>query len=77
MHELVELLGRRLQGLRGSERALRTPKQQQLLIRRELVGGRLPKDGYLLGDLEMRTIIETYAEDEAIFLAVRAALGLV
>ena len=38
---------------------------------RDLAGGRLPKDGYLLADLELRTIIEAYAEDEAIFFAVR------
>ncbi|KAK9902887.1 hypothetical protein WJX75_009798 [Coccomyxa subellipsoidea] len=36
---------------------------------KELVSGKLPKDGYLLGDLEIRQIIETYAEDEAIFTA--------
>lgn len=40
-------------------------------LRRELVSGKLPKDGYLLGELEIRQIIETYAEDEAIFTAVR------
>ncbi len=40
-------------------------------VRRDLVSGELPKDGYLLGDLEMRQIIETFAEDEAIFTAVR------
>lgn len=40
-------------------------------VRRELVSGKLPKDGYLLGDVEMRHIIESFAEDEAIFFAVR------
>ena len=34
------------------------------------MSGKLPKDGYLLGDLEIRQIIETFAEDEAIFTAV-------
>ena len=34
------------------------------------MSGKLPKDGYLLGDLEMRQIIESFAEDEAIFTAV-------
>ncbi|BDA51207.1 probable L-ascorbate peroxidase 4, peroxisomal [Coccomyxa sp. Obi] len=36
---------------------------------KDLVSGKLPKDGYLLGDLEIRQIIETFAEDEAIFTA--------
>jgi hypothetical protein len=46
---------------------------------RDLAGGRLPKDGYLLADLELRTLIEAYAEDGAIFAAVRSdrvCLGL-
>ncbi len=44
----------------------------RLAARRDLVSGKLPKDGYLLGDVEFRQIIETYAEDEAIFTAVRS-----
>lgn len=35
------------------------------------MGGRLPKDGWALSDLELRTLIETYADDAAIFAAVR------
>lgn len=49
-------------------------------LNRDLAGGRLPKDGHLLADLELRTIIEAYAEDQAIFFAVGAclfSLGLV
>ena len=41
---------------------------------RDLTSGKLPKDGYLLGDMELRQIIEAFAEDSAIFLAVRAYL---
>ena len=43
-------------------------------VRRDLAGGRLPKDGHLLADLELRTIIEAYAEDQAIFFAVGSFL---
>ena len=44
------------------------------MLRRDLTSGKLPKDGYLLGDMELRQIIEAFAEDSAIFLAVRAYL---
>ena len=44
------------------------------LLCRDLTSGKLPKDGYLLGDMELRQIIEAFAEDSAIFLAVRAYL---
>ncbi len=35
-----------------------------------MTSGKLPKDGYLLGDMELRGIIEAFAEDNAIFQAV-------
>lgn len=38
---------------------------------RDLTSGKLPKDGYLLGDVEVRGIIEAFADDNAIFQAVR------
>ena len=38
---------------------------------RDMTSGKLPKDGYLLGDMELRGIIEAFAEDNAIFQAVR------
>ena len=38
---------------------------------RDLTSGKLPKDGYLLGDVELRGIIEAFADDNAIFQAVR------
>ncbi len=40
---------------------------------RDLTSGKLPKDGYLLGDMELRQIVEAFAEDNAIFLAVGAS----
>ena len=33
--------------------------------------GKLPKDGHLRGDMELRQIIEAFAEDSAMVLAVR------
>ena len=73
---LIEVVARHLHvRLTAATDAPRMP-QHLLPERRELVGGRLPKDGYLLGDLEMRTIIESYAEDEAIFLAVSGGKGI-
>lgn len=39
---------------------------------RDMTWGKLPKDGWLLGDVEIRNVIEAFAEDDAIFQAVRA-----
>ena len=44
----------------------------QPAVCRDMTSGKLPKDGYLLGDVEIRGIIEAFAEDNAIFQAVSA-----